>query len=82
VVEAVVPRMVAQLPAFNVEPVTHAENCRRGDGWKVFGLRTHCPEGHPYDEENTYVYKGKRSCRSCRRDSTREWRARQGATSP
>ena len=30
--------------------------------------RTHCPAGHPYDDENTYVApSGKRLCRTCRR---------------
>ena len=28
---------------------------------------THCPHGHPYDEENTYRHDGKRQCRTCRR---------------
>ena len=29
---------------------------------------THCPSGHPYDEENTYIYVGdggSRHCRAC-----------------
>jgi len=30
--------------------------------------RTHCPQGHEYTEENTYVTpKGSRSCRACQR---------------
>jgi hypothetical protein len=29
--------------------------------------RTHCPQGHPYDEANTYVNaRGHRQCRACR----------------
>jgi ribosomal protein L37AE/L43A len=28
--------------------------------------KTHCPKGHPYSEENTYWYKGKRHCIICR----------------
>jgi hypothetical protein len=27
--------------------------------------RTHCPQGHPYDEANTYRHNGRRSCRAC-----------------
>jgi hypothetical protein len=30
--------------------------------------RTHCPQGHPYDEANTYRSpQGRRLCRTCRR---------------
>ena len=33
--------------------------------------RTHCPEGHPYDEENTYITpRGSRNCRACGRTSS------------
>lgn len=35
-------------------------------GMSVAALRTHCPEGHPYDEYNTVVNgDGKRRCRTC-----------------
>ena len=27
--------------------------------------RTHCPHGHPYDEQNTRLYQGRRFCRMC-----------------
>jgi hypothetical protein len=29
--------------------------------------RTHCPQGHPYDDENTYRHNGRRHCRACQR---------------
>lgn len=29
--------------------------------------KTACPQGHPYDEGNTYLYKGSRQCKECRR---------------
>jgi HNH endonuclease len=29
--------------------------------------KTHCPQGHPYDEANTYIYRGCRYCRECHR---------------
>lgn len=30
--------------------------------------RQHCPQKHPYDEANTYVYRGRRNCRTCARE--------------
>lgn len=56
-------------------------------------VKTHCPRGHAFDETNTYRAPGalsKRICRSCRRDQTRaffaknrsykaQWRAKQKA---
>lgn len=38
-----------------------------GGHWQV--NKTHCPQGHPYDEENTYINPstGGRSCRICTR---------------
>lgn len=36
--------------------------------------RTHCPQGHLYDDENTYVDKtGRRHCRACRRARSADW---------
>lgn len=48
--------------------------------------RTHCPQGHPYDRDNTvrkwqnggYV----RVCRICRRDQSREAARRRRAKQP
>ncbi|MFJ8016195.1 HNH endonuclease signature motif containing protein [Streptomyces sp. NPDC096339] len=51
----------------HLEPVTGAENTRRGKSWAINGTRTHCPQGHPYDEVNTHVYDGRRYCRACNR---------------
>lgn len=54
----------------HLEPVTNAENIRRSAASK-----THCPNGHPYSEENTYRYRGRRSCRTCNRlNSLKRWR--------
>jgi hypothetical protein len=30
--------------------------------------KTHCPQGHPYDEENTRIRNGKRHCAACQRE--------------
>lgn len=56
---------------WHLEPVTNAENIRRGDVGKKERERTECPHGHTYDELNT-IYtttksgKIKRGCRICR----------------
>lgn len=70
----------------HLEPVTQAENVRRGlsttPGFTLAAAsasavvrkaRTHCRYGHPYD----YVApEGWRGCRECRREAVRRWRAR------
>ncbi len=65
----------------HLEPVTHAENLRRGhsseNGSAAMKARTACPQGHPYDAENTIVKRdGCRECRTCSVERTRKWRAR------
>lgn len=45
----------------HLEAVTRQENLRRAKA-----RITHCPQGHPYDEANTYQYQGARQCRTCR----------------
>lgn len=36
-------------------------------------MKTHCPQGHPYDNENTYISpKGDRRCRTCNREKHRK----------
>jgi len=47
----------------HLETVTHLENVRRGRG---NGSQTHCPQGHPYSLENTYVNKSGRTYRRCK----------------
>lgn len=50
----------------HLELVTHVENVRRGDAGINMASKTHCPQGHPYDEKNTYVHNnGGRACRKC-----------------
>ena len=62
----------------HLEPVTHLENVRRG----LKGLSvTHCPVGHPYYDENTYVNSTGRLtpnklCKACRKQRQGETAAR------
>jgi len=60
----------------HLEPVSHAENTRRGgigDTGAKERERTHCPQGHPYDEKNTRYYKNMRFCRECGRERHRRY---------
>lgn len=60
----------------HLEVVTKAENVRRGRAGAAQRERTHCPVGHPYDEENTYRYaNGDRGCRTCNTEAKRRYRA-------
>jgi hypothetical protein len=58
----------------HLEVVTLAENTRRGFGISTWNrLKTHCPTGHPYSAENTYISpKGGRICRACARERDRQ----------
>jgi hypothetical protein len=40
--------------------------------------KTHCPEGHPYSVENTYIPPNshERQCRICRAAAGARWRAK------
>ena len=63
----------------HLEEVTHAENTRRGNAGMWFkelqNSKTHCPKGHPYDEDNTrYKPQGWRVCKECGREDIRNRR--------
>ncbi len=64
----------------HLEPVTQRENALRSpiSMATLNSAKTHCPKGHPYDEQNTvwYVNPGgrktrTRACRTCQRESFR-----------
>lgn len=65
----------------HLEQVTHAENVRRGACKDINGTKTHCPKGHPYDEQNTIsIHGGKhRDCLECKRRRCREYMRRKRA---
>lgn len=42
--------------------------------------KTHCPQGHPYDDDNTmYLSNGRRRCRACNAAQTAAYRAARAA---
>ncbi len=50
----------------HLEPVTLRKNILRGAGFAATNAKkTHCPNGHPYDDNNTALYYRHRSCRIC-----------------
>lgn len=63
----------------HIKPITHRENTLLGDTITARAAgTTHCPQGHPYDSENTLLYsaKGGRLCRVCQRQHQRNHKAR------
>lgn len=52
----------------HLEPVTHAENVRRGRR----AQQTHCKHGHPLTPESVKIdSRGRRNCRACHREQSR-----------
>jgi HNH endonuclease len=67
----------------HLEAVTEIENIRRGNSGKHQAARTHCPQGHPYNLENTYIgkqSKGRkgfgRQCRVCHAETQLKYSSR------
>lgn len=57
---------------YHLEPVTPRENTLRSPNSPpgANSRRSECPEGHPYDDENTRIRPaGHRECKTCARDS-------------
>lgn len=68
----------------HLEPVTNAQNARRGMVGIASGAKqrakTHCPRGHAYSVDNTLIgTKGERVCRICKRAVHRAWKKRMAA---
>jgi hypothetical protein len=61
----------------HLEPVTYQVNLLRGDTISAMhAKKTHCPQGHEYTDENTYMYRGSRQCSTCRKIQNDKFNAR------
>lgn len=60
----------------HLEFISQTEHMARHEWGGDWGQarKTHCPQGHPYDSENTYRHNGQRLCRECRREGKRRRR--------
>lgn len=58
----------------HLQQATNRENALRGRSFSAENaVKTHCPQGHRYDVNNTYVDRvGWRHCRTCKRDRRRK----------
>ena len=65
----------------HLEVVTQRTNIVRGDGPAARNVvKTHCPQGHPYDETNTYRRPdGGRDCKLCINERSRRRNERRRA---
>lgn len=64
----------------HLEVVTPAENTRRGEAPTAINARkTECKRGHSLTGYNVLPVPGGRSCRTCRVEATRRWRANRKA---
>ena len=62
----------------HLEAVTNVVNIRRSGAALHQAEKTHCPQGHEYTDENTRVYRGKRICKTCKRERNRQARRKDG----
>lgn len=64
----------------HLEAVTRGENIKRGllpdIGRRFQQGKMHCPWGHPYNSQNTYLRldRAGRECKACRREAQLKWR--------
>jgi hypothetical protein len=59
---------------------THRDNGRDRDsrGRNYFSKRSACKHGHEFTPENTYLFRGHRTCRACNRRNVATYQARGG----
>jgi len=61
----------------HLEPASMRENLMRGDTIPAHNaVKTHCRWGHPFDDENTYIWRTERRCRACGLVASRRYRQR------
>ena len=57
----------------HTEPAIHLINARRGRGGDWQRAKTHCPQGHPYNTENTRAWgRAPRRCRECNKQKCQQ----------
>lgn len=62
-------------------PMTSRENTFASDTVaKLNAAKTHCKNGHPFDEQNTYRRGNERICRECNREAVRNYQRRKRVT--
>lgn len=64
----------------HLEVVTHGENIRRGQTGKRLGRRTHCVNGHSFENAPPFKNGSGRRCRSCSTENTRRARRKEKAS--
>lgn len=62
----------------HLQPLSKSAHAKIGPLAQDESEKDCCPQGHPYSSENTYVWRGSRFCRECRRRSKRQayWQKR------
>lgn len=64
----------------HLEAVTKRENTLRGNSPAALHARQdHCVYGHPFNKQNTYRWRNRRYCKSCKRDRDIRYRAERNA---
>jgi HNH endonuclease len=64
----------------HIEPVPHKENVQRGNAGLLHRIKTHCRNGHEYNESNTYrAPDGSRNCRICNGAAAARYKERKAA---